>query len=72
MISEKVTEHLRELDSAPSTEFKRMPEIWNKECDQRVKQEEEEGEGEGKTEGGDDVDAHVQKEGEFYDDAHDN
>ena len=55
--SQQVTDRLKELESAPSVQLKRMPEIWNKE----IKEEETEMSKDG-------MDATVQKEGEFYED----
>lgn len=59
--SQQVTEHLKDLESAPSVQLKRMPEVWHKE---EVKNEETDESKNG-------MDSSVQKEGEFYEDDRD-
>ena len=64
-----VSENLRQIEAAPSVEFVRMPDVWNKENEQQIKQEEEE---EGKEEDANGLNEQVEHEGEFYEGVHDN
>ncbi|KAK8795983.1 histone deacetylase [Blastocystis sp. subtype 4] len=57
---QQVTDRLKELESVPSVQLKRMPEIWNKEVKEEDIDESKNG-----------MDAIVQKEGEFYEDERD-
>ena len=63
-----VSENLRQLEAVPSVEFARMPDVWNKENEQQVQQEE----GEGKEEDANGLNEQVEHEGEFYEGVHDN
>ena len=58
--SQQVTDHLKELESVPSVQLKRMPEVWNKDVKEEDIDESKNG-----------MDATVQKEGEFYEDEKD-
>ena len=58
--SQQVTDRLKELESVPSVQLKRLPEIWNKEVKEEDIDESKNG-----------MDAIVQKEGEFYEDERD-